>query len=506
MDRGDVAESRATIKDRAIGLGRPAQRPVGRAAEGEPSLAQRCFEGRGWTALRFTTDAFLLLLAAASAHAGATAAELSPDGALAGWLYPPVALALLALRGAYGRRLHVRILDGIAPAVGATSLAAIAILAGATLVAPESPTAPFVVRVWLFGTAYVVGGHILLAATQRRARVNRVVGKPTLIVGAGRIGAQVERRLTEQPELGLQPVGYLDSDPPSPDLVPSRHAPVIGSPSELARTVEETGAEHVVFAFLSAPDHVLVPLVRECEALGLEMSLVPRLFDSINVRVGLEHIGGLPLYGLRAVNPKGWQFAIKHGLGFVVAGALVLLLSPVMLAAAAAVKLSSPGPALFRQRRIGRDGREFDMLKFRSMRVSDDAGAGAPSQPPTDDTAPGGIEGADRRTAVGGVLRRTSLDELPQLFNVLKGDMSLVGPRPERPEFVELFGQSIRRYDDRHRVKSGITGWAQVNGLRGKTSLADRVEWDNYYIENWSLALDVKILLMTLVAPFRAVE
>jgi lipopolysaccharide/colanic/teichoic acid biosynthesis glycosyltransferase len=160
-------------------------------------------------------------------------------------------------------------------------------------------------------------------------------------------------------------------------------------------------------------------------------------------------------------------------------------------------------PIFFRQIRIGRDGRSFGMLKFRSMR-----------QPPATDTAsavqverpeglgPGGVEGADRRTLLGSILRKTSLDELPQLVNVLKGEMSIVGPRPERPEFVSEFEQTVYRYGDRHRVKSGITGWAQVHGLRGRTSLSDRAEWDNYYIENFSLWLDLKIALMTVGTVF----
>ena len=171
-----------------------------------------------------------------------------------------------------------------------------------------------------------------------------------------------------------------------------------------------------------------------------------------------------------------------------------------------------PGPAFFRQRRVGRDGKVFDFYKFRSMRVEQaPAQDGEAETSALDfllggDTAPGGVEGEDRRTAVGRFLRSTSLDELPQLFNVLRGDMSLVGPRPERPEFVELFRQDIIRYGDRHRVKSGITGWAQVHGLRGQTSLAERVEWDNYYIAHWSLGLDLKILALTLVALFRNAE
>jgi lipopolysaccharide/colanic/teichoic acid biosynthesis glycosyltransferase len=156
---------------------------------------------------------------------------------------------------------------------------------------------------------------------------------------------------------------------------------------------------------------------------------------------------------------------------------------------------------LFRQRRLGRDGQQYDVLKFRSMR-----GDAWPAFVPEAGSAPGGVEGVDRRTRVGRFLRRTSLDELPQLLNVLRGDMSLVGPRPERPEYAVAFARDIHRYDDRLRVRSGLTGWAQVHGLRGQTSIEDRVEWDNYYIEHWSLGLDLKILLMTLSVPFRPGE
>ena len=163
------------------------------------------------------------------------------------------------------------------------------------------------------------------------------------------------------------------------------------------------------------------------------------------------------------------------------------------------------GPVLFRQRRVGRDGHEFDLLKFRTMRIAPrrtarPAADGFELEP---GMAPGGVEGADRRTRIGRWLRDLSLDELPQLINVLRGDMSLVGPRPERPEFARAFARDVARYEDRHRVKSGITGWAQVNGLRGQTSIADRVEWDNYYIENWSLRLDLRILLLTVAELLR---
>jgi exopolysaccharide biosynthesis polyprenyl glycosylphosphotransferase len=254
-------------------------------------------------------------------------------------------------------------------------------------------------------------------------------------------------------------------------------------------------------------------LIQRCQELGVEVSVVPRMFDTINNRVGYDTVGGLPLMSFTTVNPRGVQFAVKHTFDRVFALALLVILSPVILGTALAVRISSRGPVLFRQRRIGRDGKVFDLYKFRSMhldpsRVGLEGGEDANVLDSLlgGDTAPGGVEGNDRRTPIGRFLRRASLDELPQLLNVLRGEMSLIGPRPERPEFVELFNQDIIRYDDRHRVKSGTTGWAQVHGLRGQTSLAERVEWDNYYIAHWSLGLDLKILALTFVALLRNAE
>jgi exopolysaccharide biosynthesis polyprenyl glycosylphosphotransferase len=478
---------------------------------------QALFEGSGWTAVRLVTDTTMLLLGCVAALLGAPA-ELDGVGnpALI-WMLPPITLVLLAVRGRYGDAIHVRLIDGIGTFVSATSLAAIALIAGAALIDPSTDSAPLLARAWLFGTAYLVGGRVVLAWAQRRARANRLVARPTLIVGAGQVGGRVERRLREQPELGLLPIGYLDGDAPPAEMAPLREAPVLGAPEDIAEVARATGARHVVLGFSSAPDYTLIPFVRVCETLGLKVSLVPRLFDSVNVRVALDHLGGLPLYGLHSINPKGWQFTVKHVLDRIGAVLLLILLSPVLLALAIGVRMSSPGPVLFRQLRIGRDGREFEMFKFRSMRMAgrpagSDEGETSTSDehdnvvPLLTDRAPGGVEGADRRTGIGGFLRRSSLDELPQLLNVLRGEMSLVGPRPERPEFVSLFGTRVERYGDRHRVKSGMTGWAQVHGLRGQTSLQDRVEWDNYYIENWSLTLDFKVLLLTLAALFRRAE
>jgi exopolysaccharide biosynthesis polyprenyl glycosylphosphotransferase len=485
-------------------------RSVFSPARRSPSVRERLFEGSSWKALRVGVDVLALALGNMAALGGASAAGAGTDGSYLIWLLPAAVCGLLALRGLYRDTIQSRLIDGLGQVVAATALASISVIAAVALMDPSADPAPLVARAWLFGTAYLAGGRMLLAWAQRRARETRLIAKPTLIVGAGQIGSHVERRLTSQPQLGLHPVGYLDADPPPPDMVPDRRAPVLGGPDDLAAVATATGARHVVLGFSTAPDRQLLPLVRECEARGLEVSLVPRLFESVNVRVALDHLGGLPLFGLHSIDPKGWQFTVKHVIDRAAAALLLLLLLPLMLSLALAVRLTSPGPVLFRQRRIGRDGRDFEILKFRSMRIDDQSVVPASTHAPLvavpADIAPGGVEGTDRRTALGALMRSTSVDELPQLLNVLRGEMSLVGPRPERPEFADLFGNRIARYDDRHRVKSGITGWAQVNGLRGKTSLRDRVEWDNHYIENWSLTLDLKILLMTIAALFHRAE
>ena len=461
-------------------------------------FATDVFEGPCWQIISFVGDAIALWIAALTALRSEP--RHVPDGAWLLALLAVVALGRLAAGGMYGRRpARMSLLDTARLTAGAHTFAAMCALAVAALLRQDGITIDVILRGWALGTACVVTGRIALAGLRRHARRRGYSGRRALIVGAGFIGAQLERRLLAMPELGLRPVGFLDADPPPSDVA-GRRGPVFGPPELLREAVAETGAEHVMVAFSSAPDSTVQPLLYAAEDLGLEVSVVPRLFENVNERQWVEHVGGLPLYGLRRVDPKSWQFATKHTLDRSIAAMLLLLAAPVMTLVALAVRLSSPGPILYRQRRVGRDGHAFDILKFRSMRVASDPGQFRPRA----GDAPGGIEGADRRTPIGAILRRTCLDELPQLLNVLRGDMSLVGPRPERPEFVEMFGLQVRRYGDRHRVKSGITGWAQVHGLRGQTSLAERVEWDNWYIGNWSLWLDLKILLMTPVAILRA--
>jgi len=508
MDQNRISQQTSTTL--------PLQGELRRDAPGPNALLRGSFhgplrwilEGPGWDIMRPAVDFVLLYVAILVALGGVSAELHAPAVRVPLLALPPLAMLFLYLRGLYRTRLRALVLDGLIPIVSAVSFATMAAVTLGLLANGRAPDQRDAVRAWFFALVAVSAGRIVLYVAQRWARAHRLVGKPVLILGAGLVGSQMARRLEAHPEYGLVPVGFLDSDPRTIAEVGGRDMPVLGTVENLDEVVHESGVRHLIVAFSSVADGRVSQLVQHCQELGVEVSVVPRMFDTINNRVGYDTVGGLPLMSFTTVNPKGWQFALKHACDRVMAVTLLVVLAPLMLVTALAVKLTSSGPVLFRQRRVGRDGRPFDLYKFRSMRIpSPRESSGAKSMAfLARDTAPGGVEGEDRRTPVGRVLRRCSLDELPQLINVLRGEMSMIGPRPERPEFVELFNDDVTRYGDRHRVKAGITGWAQVHGLRGQTSLAERVEWDNYYIANWSLGLDVKILALTMVALFKAGE
>jgi exopolysaccharide biosynthesis polyprenyl glycosylphosphotransferase len=486
------------VGDSATGRG---DETAGFVSPAEHSALTRVLDDRGWTTLRVTVDSLLLCAAVVlTLRWPGEPVPLSQGGALL--VLPPMALVMMALCGAYERRLRVRLLDGAGTLVGAVSLSVMAIVVGETYLGPP-PIAPGVlVHLWALSIVLVEGARTVVGCWRRWARGRGLVGRPTLIIGAGAVGAKIARRLQEDAQYGLRPIGFLDEDP-APLISLASDLPVLGAPDELAVVARATRARHVVLAYSATADRSFVPLLRQVKEAGVDVTLVPRMFEIMNDRVTFESVGGIPVLGVRATDPLGWRFLIKHAFDRVVAALLLVVLAPLLLALAMAVRLSSPGPVLFTQYRVGRDGQPFKLLKFRSMRGY--TAEGSPFEPP-DGCGPGGVEGVDRRTAVGCFIRRRSLDELPQLFNVLKGEMSLVGPRPERVEFVEAFRRNVERYGDRHRVRAGITGWAQVHGLRGQTSIADRAEWDNFYIENWSLTLDLRILAMTLIAVLRTGE
>ena len=465
-----------------------------------PGLA-RAIEPRGWLRLRFLLDAIVLSLAASAAVFGPAAHQLSSGSRLAAAAFPMLALALLYLRHSPDDRLSQSAIDIVSHVVGVMSIAAmLELLAEAALGSPHPLALPL--RLWVFAIVYLGIARVVLRSLRRHAYTFDAFSTPTLIVGAGMVGQQITRRLLEDRTYGLRPVGMIDADPlMARDDGGAGDVPVLGGADDLLHAINTTGARQLILAYSSDPDSMLIEKLEVCRGLGVDILLVPRLYELMNERSTLDHVGGLPVVTLRSTNPRSAEFAVKHALDRVAAAAALVVLSPVMLTIAGLVRLSSPGPVLFRQRRVGRDGREFCLLKFRSMSSAPPAAGDEFAL--KRGLAPGGVEGHDRRTRLGRALRRSSLDELPQLINVLRGEMSIVGPRPERPAYVEQFAAEVGGYDRRHRVRSGITGWAQVLGLRGQTSISDRVEWDNFYIQNWSLWLDLKIIVLTLVEVFR---
>jgi exopolysaccharide biosynthesis polyprenyl glycosylphosphotransferase len=469
---------------------------------------------RGLTCVAADVSMFAVALAigVALTPAGAGSQYLIWSSGLAG-----LALILFALRGSYSARPHTQLLENVARAIAVIGTAAMVILSLRVVFGGDPSAAAQTAHYWLFATALVGAGRTALLQADTRTRRRGAAGWPTLIVGAGEIGRLTAKRLAEQPEHGLRPIGFLDKEPleangNSPNL------PVLGASWDMERVIAEHDVRHVVITFSTAPHHVLLGLVRRCRELGVDVSVVPRLFEVEGARVSVARLGALPLITTHFVNPKGWQFKIKYGVERVAAAFALLVTSPLIGAAMVTVRLTMGSPVIFRQKRIGSDGREFEMLKLRTMKGSPEEDGEADIDWAAEQLAGNGngkqaghlrvVSGADsvddRRTRLGRLLRHFSLDELPQLWNILRGEMSLVGPRPERVSYVQRFESSVHRYGERHRVKSGITGWAQVNGLRGRTSLSDRVEWDNYYIENWSPWLDIKIILMTVACVLRS--
>jgi exopolysaccharide biosynthesis polyprenyl glycosylphosphotransferase len=443
----------------------------------------------------------IMMLAVASVAAELASPQAGVQHTPWPWVlaFPLLVVLLLRIRGLYYPRLFPSTLDQVRAVVVTTSIAAMTILSLRVLLTDDVWVAAQTARFWVFASAYLVAVRLFLAWSLHLSRLRGELLRPTLIIGAGRVGRLTARRLAQSPDLGLKPIGFLDKDPLEDPGEDDLGLPVLGASWDLDRVVLEHGVKHVIVTFSTAPTPIILRLMGRCEALGVAVSFVPRLFERVGSRISVEHLGGIPLVAAQPTDPHGWQFSVKYTVDRVMAIVLIVLCAPVLLAAAVATWISVRRPILFRQERVGMDGRPFTMLKFRTMRDPDDS---FKSFQLAVGLAPGGVEGEDRRTRVGTFLRRTCIDELPQLLNVLKGEMSLVGPRPERPEFAFAFQERVYRYGERLRVKSGISGWAQVNGLRGKTSLADRVEWDNYYIENWSLWLDLKILLLTVVAVF----
>jgi len=405
-------------------------------------------------------------------------------------LYPLV----FAFQGLYRpRRIRSRV-DELLRVLSAVLLATVVLAAALTFYRDASYSRValatfFVLEVFAVTVLRWVVLEILARIQRSRGRLQRV-----LVVGAGELGRQVATRLEAHREYGFRVVGFVDDDPGKQQRSLQGFA-VLGTTQELDHVLLEHRVDQVVVALPLAAHHRTADVIRTAGRHLVDVRVVPDLLQYYVMRTGVEDLDGLPVINLTHMPLQGFNQLLKRGFDLAIASAMLLLAAPALPVIAWLIRREDGGPILFSQERTGLDGRSFRLFKFRSMRVEAE----------TDRTWTRTND--DRVTRIGAFLRRTNLDELPQLVNVLRGDMSLVGPRPEQPEFVERFRSRYPEYHARHRVRAGLTGWAQVNGLRGDTSIRQRVVHDLYYIENWTFGLDLKILWLTMrqvLRPARA--
>jgi Undecaprenyl-phosphate glucose phosphotransferase len=351
------------------------------------------------------------------------------------------------------------------------------------------------VYAWALTLVLVAVGRLIFARARWTLQAYGLGQDRVLLVGTGELGQLIYHKILQSPGLGYQVIGYIENNGHSEPVNYGQlinGVPVLGNLDDIRVVVEKNEVDEVIIALPEASQRELMDIIISAERGRVSIKVFPDVFQIMASEVSIGDLNGLPLLTIRDVALRGWKLTLKRGVDLVVSGAAVVLMSPIMMLIALLIKLDSPGPVFYCQERMGLDAEPFFMLKFRSMRTDAESCTG-PVWARADDP---------RRTRLGSFIRRFSIDEFPQFINVLVGDMSLVGPRPERPVFVEQFKMQIPRYMDRHREKAGLTGWAQVNGLRGDTSIAERTKYDVWYIENWSLGLDFKIMLRTVFRVF----
>lgn len=315
-----------------------------------------------------------------------------------------------------------------------------------------------------------------------------------LILGSGSLGKRFYKNLQYYPELGYEVVGFLDDHHKSHEADSAHYPEIIGELDMLKDILDQRHIDEVIIALPLHAHDKFEWIVNTCEKAGVKALIIPDYFDYLPARPYFENFADMPLINVRDIPLDEFgNRLIKRGFDIVFSLFSILITSPIMLAIAIAIKLTSPGPIIFKQERVGLNRKTFMIYKFRSMRVQ--------SNRSSDQTWT--VEGDPRRTKLGTFLRKTSLDELPQFFNVLLGHMSVVGPRPERPFFVDRFKEEIPKYMVKHHIRPGITGWAQSNGYRGDTSIPDRIKLDIFYIENWTLIFDIKIIMKTIYNGIR---
>lgn len=398
-----------------------------------------------------------------------------------------IGVLLFQSKGMYRPHLNLSVLDDMPRLVPRSVAAALAVGVVVGVVGLR-PTVGIFAVLAVVGIAAQLVLRALVYALLRQRRAAGLATQNCLIVGGGPISNELAKTLVDRPSYGLRVVGFLEDG--QSRAAGERVAPLLGHTGDLRRVVAQKKAHTLIVAFGGFSDEELVESLREPELASCDIFIVPRLHEVYRLAGNNDHVGAIPVFRLRQARVGPITGALKRAFDVITSGLAVAVLSPVLFVIAVAVWLEGGRDVLFRQVRVGKDGRNFELLKFRSLKPVNDQ----------ESQTNWNVAHDDRLGPIGKFLRKTSLDELPQLWNILRGDMSVVGPRPERPHFVSLFSSEFPDYQYRHRMRCGLTGLAQVNGLRGDTSIADRVRYDNYYIQNWSLWLDVKIIVATIRA------
>ncbi|MGH7776823.1 MAG: undecaprenyl-phosphate glucose phosphotransferase [Candidatus Dormibacterales bacterium] len=402
-------------------------------------------------------------------------------------------LAVFALTGVYRYRRGVQFIDELFEVMGAMVVVAVVVLAliGIYREAHFTYSRLTYVYWWVLAALLISVTRYLIRREQVRRRARGVGVDRTVVVGQGASAGLLIQRMRMFPDYGYQLLGVLsDALDPGTEFAGVQ---VLGPAGQLPGVIAEHRVNVVFLALPEVSQDAVLELMESCRDTQADFRIVPSMLELMTTQVTADQLDGIPLLQLRrGLDIDEPKVALKRAFDLVAGGLALLVLSPLLALVALVVRVTSPGPVLLRQERVGIGGRAFEMLKFRTMQADAEAESGPIWASPDD----------PRRTPVGGFLRQLSVDELPQLINVVRGEMSLVGPRPERPVFVREFSGRLSRYQDRHHVHPGLTGWAQVNDLRGHTPVEERLIYDLYYIENWSLAFDLKIILITLFRVF----
>ncbi len=387
----------------------------------------------------------------------------------------------------YNRRRVMSLIDEFGRVLAGTSVGTVVTLAATSLLFKNSSDFDYprlmVFYAWFLTIGFVTVGRWVHAQVVWRMKASGVAREKVLVVGGGETAQLILNAIERSPHLGYEVVGVVGhgTHPAKVDK------PVLGQISDLSGLIDRYGIDEVIIGMPEADHHDVLDIIYQAQREKVSIKVFPDLFQFMAGEMTIGDLNGLPLLTVRDIALRGWKLGVKRVVDILFSAAILVGFSPFLLLMAFLIKLESRGPVFFTQVRMGLDSKPFRMIKFRSMRAD------------AEKLATWTTENDPRVTRIGRFLRRTSFDEFPQFINVLLGEMSIVGPRPEQPQYVDEFQKAIPRYMDRHQEKAGVTGWAQVNGLRGDTSIFERTKYDLWYIENWSLVLDLKIILRTAV-------